>query len=232
MANLLNVSTFLCMDRLFYYFHLLTFVSSVILALQVCVLILGFLCMDRLFYYFHLLTFVSSVILALQVCVLILGYAVRIIHITPAKCIMFGVSWCKSLKGSMTPASLYSKFCFSCLFVCVNFRANKGALAQIVQQVFLQCITLLHTEHSAFPVCLNTFQGYRFLAHITDYLCPSSTKQLSISSRDRNSNWGVSLVDFSSSFCCWFFFLLLHSYTLYTLGYHLVIFCFRNGING
>ena len=122
-ANLLNVSTFLCTDRLS-------------------------------FSYFHLLTFVSSVILALQVCVLILGYVVHIIHITDAKCIMFGVSWHKSLKGSTTPASLYSKFCFSCLFVCINFRASKGALAQIVLQVFLRCKTLLHTEHSAFPVCL------------------------------------------------------------------------------
>ena len=39
MANLLYVSTFLCMDRL-YCFRLLTFVSSVILALEVCALIL------------------------------------------------------------------------------------------------------------------------------------------------------------------------------------------------
>ena len=42
-ANLLNVSTFSCADRhSFYYFHLLTLVSSVILALQVCALILGY----------------------------------------------------------------------------------------------------------------------------------------------------------------------------------------------
>ena len=42
-ASSLNISTFSCTDRLtFYYFHLLTLVSCVILALQVCALILGY----------------------------------------------------------------------------------------------------------------------------------------------------------------------------------------------
>ena len=70
-----------------------------------------FPCMDRLsFSYFHLLTFVSSVILALQVCALILGDAVRIFHTTDAKCVMFGVDWHRSPKGSATSALFYVNF--------------------------------------------------------------------------------------------------------------------------
>ena len=74
-----------------------------------------FPCMDRLsFYYFHLLTLVSSVIVALQVCVLILGYAVCIFQTTvgtDAKCLMFGVGWHKSLKGSATPGTVTFHAC-------------------------------------------------------------------------------------------------------------------------
>ena len=55
--------------------------------------------------YFHLLTLASCVILALQVCVLILGYAVYIFCITDTKCVIFGVCWHRSLKGSATPDS-------------------------------------------------------------------------------------------------------------------------------
>ena len=39
------------------------------------------------------------------VCVLILGYAVHVFRIIDAKYIMFHVSWCKSLKGKVTPVS-------------------------------------------------------------------------------------------------------------------------------
>ena len=44
-----------------------------------------------------------------SLCPLILGYAVHIFRITDTKCVMDGVCWRKSLKGSTTPVTCNSK---------------------------------------------------------------------------------------------------------------------------
>ena len=72
---------------------------------------------------------------------------------------------------SMYNTSSYSKFCFSCLFGSINFRADKGALAQVLLQVFLLWVTLLHTLNSTFPVCLSEEISGPTKEHLCRFYC-------------------------------------------------------------
>ena len=69
------------------------------------------------------------------------------------------VDFAADILTSMYKTSSYSKLCFSCLFGWINFRADRGALAQILLQVLLLWVMLLHTVNFTFPVCQNKFQG-------------------------------------------------------------------------